>query len=299
MREEPAALTVSAVSLLLSIPVPTIRSWERRYGVPKPGRTAGSHRRYGYREIDELRALRDAIASGLPAAEAAETIRTRNRGDAGRDRVAVIVDAGLAFDAQTIRAELERSALELGLDDAIEMVVVPVLRHIGTLWQAGQCDVAHEHLSSQEIRMWLSSRLGTFTRGIPVGSALLACGPLDLHTIGLEAFYVMLVRRGLAVRMLGAQTPVASLIAAVGSTRPEAVVVTSHLSVNRRATVDALRELARLPGAVFYAGNAFNTAKARRGVPGRYLGRRLVPAADVVHGSVIATSEAQPARRAR
>ena len=38
-------MTIAQVSALLGIPVPTIRSWERRYGFPTPSRTRGRHRR--------------------------------------------------------------------------------------------------------------------------------------------------------------------------------------------------------------------------------------------------------------
>ncbi|HEX6131851.1 MAG TPA: MerR family DNA-binding transcriptional regulator, partial [Actinomycetota bacterium] len=45
-------LTIAAVSELLDIPIPTIRSWERRYGFPTPARTGGRHRRYGPAEAE-------------------------------------------------------------------------------------------------------------------------------------------------------------------------------------------------------------------------------------------------------
>ena len=44
-----------------------------------------------------------------------------------------------------------------------------------------------------------------------IGSVVLACGPRDLHTVGLEAFGLLLERRGRSVVMLGALTPLGSL----------------------------------------------------------------------------------------
>lgn len=164
--------------------------------------------------------------------------------------------------------------------------MLPVLREIGTLWQSGRCEDAQEHLSSQEIRAWLSQRLAGFATSSGAPTVLLACGPRDLHSIGLEAFFVMLTRRGLGCRLLGAQTPAPSLVAAVESTRPDAVVLTSHLNVNRRQAVDALRAVGDFPTHLFYAGNAFTGESVRRGVPGRYLGRDLAAAADIVHEAV-------------
>lgn len=280
-------MTVSAVSILLGVPVPTIRSWERRYDFPRPSRTRGAHRRYDYRDIDQLRAVRDEIASGVSASQAVDMVRDRMATDGKTDFINAIVEAGLNFDTGTIRSRLEQASLELGLDGAIETVVLPVLREIGTRWQAGACEVSQEHVSSQEIRAWLSSRLalGRATHDAPV--VILTCGPRDLHTIGLEGFYVMLTGRGLSCRLLGAQTPVDSLVAALDATKAAAVVLTSHLSINRRPAVESLRSSAALGTAVFYAGNAFGSRKAREGVPGVYLGRKLAEAADLIHGQLV------------
>ena len=84
---ERAGLTISAVSSLLSIPVPTIRSWERRYGFPVPARTDGRHRRYSTDEIDQLRDLRDEITRGRAARDAVEVVRGLAPGSERTSRV--------------------------------------------------------------------------------------------------------------------------------------------------------------------------------------------------------------------
>ena len=285
-REEVGTgLSVSAVSILLGVPVPTIRSWERRYAFPSPERTKGSHRRYSSDEVDQLRAVRDEIAAGVPASGAVAIVRDR-AATPEPDLVSSIVAAGLNYDAATIRLRLEQAALQLGLDGAIQTVVLPVLREIGTRWQAGTCDVSQEHVSSQEVRAWLAARLARTTLS-PTHVVVLACGPRDVHTIGLEAFYVMLTRRGVSCVLLGAQTPVDSLVASLETTNAVGVVLTSHLSINRHAAIQALRAAAAVGPALFYAGNAFTADKARRGVPGRYLGSNLAAAADMVHKSIV------------
>src|SRR5512135_779943 len=43
----------------------TIRAWERRYGVPKPRRTAGGHRLYSQRDIDLLKWMNARQHEGL------------------------------------------------------------------------------------------------------------------------------------------------------------------------------------------------------------------------------------------
>lgn len=278
----PETSTISEVSRLLGIPVPTIRSWERRYGFPAPSRTPGSHRRYERAVVEQLRAVRDEIAAGVPAEEAVGAIRRSIiEGARGIGFVRTILAAGLAYDAPAIRRELDAAVAELGLDDTIQWVALPALREIGSMWEAGRCDVSHEHVASQEVRGWLANRLSSRDRR-DAGVVLLACGPKDVHTIGLEAFYVMLSRRGVHARVIGARTPAESLVVAARSLGAVAVVLTSHLNVNRRAAVDALSAVSKLDVKVFYAGNAFGAGRSRRGVPGTYLGRDLGAAADQV-----------------
>jgi MerR family transcriptional regulator, light-induced transcriptional regulator len=277
-------LSVAAVARLLGVPAPTIRSWERRYGLPAPPRTTGGHRRYGLEEVDRLRALRDEVARGRSAREAARMVRPGARTEARSGLVDGALKAALEFDSRGVRDALEAAAASLGVEDGIRQVLIPAMEEVGIRWQRAQCDVAHEHLMTEVVRSWLARlRLET---AVPVAApvAVLACGPKDAHSVGLEAFAVLAGRRGLSCRLLSSLTPTASLATTLQAVRPQAVVVTSHMSVNRRSALDSLRAAAGLVEGrrVYYAGNAFIPPSARRGVPGTYLGEDLVRAADLL-----------------
>ena len=284
MSEELEGLSISQAALMLGVPVPTIRSWERRYGVGVAVRTQGSHRRYDLKALAELRDLRDAIAAGRRAGDAATLIKERSSGKRRSSHVDDILNASTAFDTERVRRSLEDAAVELGLFEAIDMVVLPALREIGSLWEAGKCDVANEHLASQEVRAWLSVELRKPPRrGRGSGTILLACGPDDHHTIGLEAFYLILTRLGWRCRILGAQTPSASAVLAARESRATAVVISSHLRSARKAAIRTLQALdSETDAALFFAGNAFLSKSAREGVPGTYLGEELHRAATIL-----------------
>jgi methanogenic corrinoid protein MtbC1 len=275
-------MPISAVSLLLGIPVPTIRSWERRYAFPTPSRTLGSHRRYGIEEVGQLRSLRDEIAAGRATADAVVEIRKRrsedSRGPAGWTQS--LLDAAMRFDSFGIRSTIQEAAMGIGIDRTIESVLLPVLREVGTRWESGTCDVANEHFASQEIRRWLSAQLALVGSRGKKRSAVLACGPKDMHTIGLEGFYVILTRRGWNCHYLGEVTPTSSLIATIELVQPDAVILASQLGSNRPAAVTSIRAAwEAASGRVFYGGRAFLSARARDGVPGVYLGEEMVTAA--------------------
>jgi DNA-binding transcriptional MerR regulator/methylmalonyl-CoA mutase cobalamin-binding subunit len=283
------ALTIQQVSQLLGVPAPTIRSWERRYGLAQAGRTAAGHRRYNPEQVQALRRMRDAINRGQSAGGAATLAKTASmRTRAAQPLIEALLDASRQLEPDQITSTLDAARGQLGLDATIDDVLMPAMRQIGQDWQTGRRDVAHEHLTTETTRVWLGQIPGSpaLSDRRPV---ILACGPDDNHTLGLEAIGALLRQRGWDCRLLGARVPATSLAAAVQQLTPAAVVLVSHLSTGRRSAVDALKTAAEtLPTAqsrqarLFYAGNAFATTSTRHGVPGTYLGDNLSQAADLI-----------------
>ena len=52
---EEKTYSISDAAEALGVTPPTLRSWELRYGLVTPRRTAGGHRRYTEEDIDRLR----------------------------------------------------------------------------------------------------------------------------------------------------------------------------------------------------------------------------------------------------
>jgi len=282
-------MPIAAVSSLLGIPVPTIRSWERRYGFPVPARTHGKHRRYAVDQVDGLRMMRDAITRGHSASEAVDIAR-RHATEAGprSELLDRFLDTAMRLDPAGLRDVLTTGAESMGVEHTIRDIALPAMREMGSRWKAGVCDTAHEHLATEAIRVWLARQSALVPAPFRPFPLVLACGPKDLHTIGLEAFGVVLARRGWAVRTLGALTPVSSLVVAVLAAEARGAVVTSQRSVTRRAAVEATAAVDALPGvSVFYAGAAFGPASARKDVPGWYLGNDVAEAAEIVEAVLI------------
>ena len=73
--DESPGVRIAEVSRVLGVPMPTLRSWERRYDMPASAREPGKHRRYTPAELHSLRLMRDQIARGKPARAAALSVR--------------------------------------------------------------------------------------------------------------------------------------------------------------------------------------------------------------------------------
>jgi methanogenic corrinoid protein MtbC1 len=175
---------------------------------------------------------------------------------------------------------LERAHVELGLAAALDEVVMPAMRQIGAWWETGDCDVGQEHLTTEVVRGWLA-KLTTLAPVPEAGTKtiLLATGPGDFHTLGLEALAALLAQQGLASRLLGARTSQRVLLAATVATPDAVAVVVSHLRTQRRSAITSLEAVAKTSVPTFFAGNAFMFPASRKRVPGTYLGETIGGAA--------------------
>jgi DNA-binding transcriptional MerR regulator len=274
---------LSDVSRLLGVPMPTLRSWELRYGIPETSREPGKHRRYQSADLHAMRLMRDEIARGKRASLAAQSVRALLGLDgAAAPHITAFLKASASSDPVAIRAELDSAQSALGLGGCIDDVLFPAMQQIGTWWQTGRCDIEQERLTTETARAWLEARAAFAPTPTHSEALILACGPSDLHTIGLEALAVLLRYQHRSCRILGARTPVVALTTAVQATKVPAVVIVSHLSTGRHRAVQSLRAVHELGAVVFYAGNAFTAPNNRRGIPGTYLGTRLTQACSTI-----------------
>jgi hypothetical protein len=275
-------LTIGQVSALLGVPVPTLRSWHQRYGVTATGRTPGGHRRYSPLDVQRLQSLSAAVARGIaPRTAARELGDAEPTADASSPLLDRLLGAAMACDQAGVRTALDLGEQELGTEGAVDRLLVPGLREVGRRWELGVLDVGVEHVVTTEVRRWLARRTGT-TPLRDVRPVLLAAAPGNRHTVALEAFGMILDLRAWPTVQLGADSPVASIRAALVTSSAQAAVVTAHQVSRRRAAVTALSALRADGVSLFFAGAAFDSARHRRDVPGTYLGTVLPQAADVV-----------------
>lgn len=175
---------------LLGISPSTLRTWERRYGFPKPRRSAGGHRQYDRSEIE---ALREAYAETGHAASAVELARTRGAALAPPS-CARLRAALAAFDEDAADRIAAEALAEQGLEAVVEQLVLASIE--------GLAEGTPEHALG---RRWAAGWLAAQRRLVPPASrcegvlVLDAGGPDVLHVAALE---VALRRAGLRVLVL-------------------------------------------------------------------------------------------------
>jgi DNA-binding transcriptional MerR regulator len=102
-----ALYSIGAVARMLGVPVATLRSWEARYGVVVPQRSAGGQRLYSRRDVEQLRFVADRLEEGFQPAEAHRLLLDRRA--MGADELAAAPSGRLLI----LLAERDRFAAEL------------------------------------------------------------------------------------------------------------------------------------------------------------------------------------------
>ncbi len=225
MAPRRAQYRIQTVANKTGVPAATLRSWERRYGVPQPNRTSSSYRLYSDHDVAQVKRMRAMCESGLSASEAARIVREEPTSEAEHaDPFARaserLVEAAISFDASALHDRL-RWALTLG--DAVtvyERVIAPSLRRVGDLWEAGRVSIGQEHLFSDTVEYALRDLLRLVQPADAEACAVLACFPEEHHTLGLFGVGVRLSTLGVRTVMLGARTPPPAVHHAVERVRP-------------------------------------------------------------------------------
>ncbi|HEY6786853.1 MAG TPA: MerR family transcriptional regulator, partial [Trebonia sp.] len=65
MTEPRDGLSIGELARQTGVPVATLRSWEDRYGFPRPQRLAGGHRRYDNGDVALIAQIQRLRAAGL------------------------------------------------------------------------------------------------------------------------------------------------------------------------------------------------------------------------------------------
>jgi MerR family transcriptional regulator, light-induced transcriptional regulator len=247
-QSEGGPYRIHAVAELTGVPEPTLRAWERRYGVPTPERTASGYRLYGEREVAQVREMQRLCAQGMAAAEAARAVAVESsfrvnaaRGtdpDSYAAAVDAILDAVTRFDDVGLDRQLRR-AMFLGSTGAVaDRVILPALERIGSKWHDGELSVAQEHFGSHRLGTTMRDLVRLSVREDAEIRTVVACFADEEHDIGALAAAMRLAIWGLRPIFLGARTPPDAVRSAVEGLSPKLVALSVSVAPRRQRARD-------------------------------------------------------------
>ncbi len=232
MIEREGRYRIQVVAEMTGVPAPTLRAWERRYGVPVPSRTASAYRLYSDQDVAMVRRLHALCEGGMSIAEAARQVRAveaevtgvePTNYDAFEAARARIVAAVVAFDPDRVEREVSRS-LYLGTAVTVfERVLGPVMREVGELWHAGTLSIAQEHLAAGVVGNVVRGLARLMQPAAPSRRVVLCCVEDEDHVLGLHGVAIRLASWGIRSVELGARTPAFAVADAVAQIAPDAV----------------------------------------------------------------------------
>jgi MerR family transcriptional regulator, light-induced transcriptional regulator len=218
-------IRTNAAAALLGVSPNTLRSWERRYGFPRPERSPGGHRQYS---IAEIESLRTTLSETHNISSAISLARERGEGPSSPSRLA---SAFAAFDEERANRLLEESLALRSVERTIDELLLPaVCAHADPDRSLAEYEFGWRHATG-----WLSAikRLAP-PAGRPDGVLLFdASGPCDLDALHAQALELILRRAGLRTLSLTPAIEPHRLGRAVRALDPGAVVLSGrHVSLD-------------------------------------------------------------------
>ncbi|MBD0281405.1 MAG: MerR family transcriptional regulator [Thermoleophilaceae bacterium] len=244
-------IRTNAAAELLGVSPNTLRSWERRFGYPKPRRTQGGHRQY---DIAELEALRRALLETHNISSAIELARQRGEGPSSPNR---LLDAFDHFDEAAADRVMEESLAVRSVERSVEEVLLPALE----LAEGREGREAERELAMR----WASGWLYACRRVVPPASrpqgvlVFDSSRRLDLDALHVQALELGLRRAGFRTLLLAFDLPPERVVRPVRALDPTAFVFCGG-----EATLDVV---GRLVYTVRQVGSAAPVFEYREAMP--------------------------------
>ncbi len=302
LQEMDPLFSIGSVARITELSEATLRVWERRYGFPRPARSAGRHRLYSQQAVIQLQWVKLRIDEGMQAHRAIDALQQTPRATAVATTLQMALppptkaqDVGLAALQQQLYATLlaydgagaarliEEAASRYPMATVILEMIRPTLSSIGDAWHAGQTDVTTEHFATNFLRHALVDIMRTSPSAYQVSPVVLACAPGELHEGSLLILGALLRQSRWPVVYLGQTLPLSDVPMLVQMVEPALIVFVAMSDETALALADwphwlphqAANRSVHLP-LIGYGGRAFTETPSLVGrTPGTLLGWTL------------------------
>jgi DNA-binding transcriptional MerR regulator len=288
--------SIKAAAMATGVTEGRLRTWERRYGIPQPDRSASGHRKFTDDDLYVIRRMAALIDSGMSAAEAADAAGSENGEERPEpvtpQRANPLVDLFLQkardMDEGWMVRIVRDSVFSSGWAPTMERVVFPSMRRLTGEWGEARVSIAHVKYAMETVRAMLSAelvKLGPVEE--PRARILLAASEDDQYDLAALALTLLLRLVEVKVYFVGRSVGCHCLIEAAKQLLPDAVVIVG----TRRASPGNMNRCARaivgskLPSQLFVGGSVLTRRDAPQ-IPGIHLPQSLVAAAERIESTV-------------
>jgi DNA-binding transcriptional MerR regulator len=240
-----SVIRTNAAAALLGVSPNTLRSWEGRFGYPKPQRTEGGHRQF---DLAEIEALRQAYAETQDIASAISVARERGEGPSTPTRLKAALRAFSEGKADRL---MEESMAVRSVERTVETVLLAAVQEMAAEDSTASHDLASlsnregppgsDHAGSwvggpeycfawRYATGWLAAAQrvapsSTRDEGVMIFDA---SRPMDVDGLYVQALELFLRRAGLRVLTLPVDLDSTRVGSALRALRPSAMVLAGH-----------------------------------------------------------------------
>jgi len=288
--------SIKAAAMATGVTEGRLRTWERRYGIPQPNRSASGHRKFNDDDLYVIRRMAALIDSGMGAAEAADAASNES-GDERPEPVTpqranplvdLFVQKAHDLDDGWMMRIVRDSVFSSGWAPTMERVVFPSLRRLAQDWGEARISMAHNRYAMETVRALLSAesiKLGPVEDAR--GTVLLAAAEDDEYDLAALALSLLLRLVELKVYFVGRSVSCHCLIEAARQLQPDALVIVG----TRRASPARMNRCARaivgsrLSSPLLVGGSVLTRRDAPK-IPGIHLPQSLVASAERIEQAV-------------
>jgi DNA-binding transcriptional MerR regulator len=218
-----ATYSIKDLELMTGIKAHTIRIWEKRYHLIKPGRTETNIRMYDDEDLKKLlnvailnrHGIKISRITKLSKEEINEKIVNLSQGATKPDsQIDNLLAATIELNDVKFDKLFTQAVINMGFEQAVIRLLIPFFERIGILWQTGAINPAQEHFITYLIRQ----KMIVAIEGLPVSTSdtaksfLLFLPEGEYHEMGLLFYYYVLKKAGYRVVYLGQSVPFDGLV---------------------------------------------------------------------------------------
>ncbi|NJN69220.1 MAG: hypothetical protein HC801_02200 [Nitrospira sp.] len=150
------------------------------------------------------------------------------------------------IDKAGFERKLNGAVAVIPFEEAVQRILLPLLRRIGEQWHEGHLGTATEHYVTKLVQQKLFSVMNQ----LPVNEfgprVVIACPEGETHEIGAQAVAYIVSTRGCQVYYLGPNLPMSDLVAFCEKICPDLVLLSLTEAKSEAAMLQQLKEFQQL-----------------------------------------------------
>ncbi|HLO13157.1 MAG TPA: MerR family transcriptional regulator [Pseudoneobacillus sp.] len=231
--------SIQQVADITGISKQLVRKWEERYEIVQPKRLDNGYRVYTEKDINTILRVKTLSEEGYSIKQAANIIATNTPSEVppilkpivlkeGMNEFVIdLLHNGTHWNEEGINYVLQQAYHQLGLESAINTVIIPFLKEVGNRWEKGEWDESQESFASILVRDFLVRIRRNFQMRDDAPLVLGACLPFERHEIPVLLLLLKFMLRGYRTIMVGSSPAPGAMESIIKSLKPAKVLLSA------------------------------------------------------------------------